>query len=48
MGAALKAGVSWANTYNKVDPASPFGGYKERGFGREGGMQGLSSYVDIQ
>ena len=48
MGAALKAGVIWANTYNKFDPASPFGGYKESGFGREGGLQGLASYVDIQ
>ena len=38
----------WANTYNKFDPASPFGGYKESGFGREGGLQGLASYVDIQ
>src|SRR5690606_19485920 len=35
----LRAGVIWANTYNKFDPASPFGGYKESGFGREGGMQ---------
>ena len=48
MGAALKAGVIWANTYNKFDPASPFGGYKESGFGREGGLQGLASYVDTQ
>ena len=40
----LKAGVVWANTYNKFDPASPFGGYKESGFGREGGMQGLAAY----
>ena len=45
--AELKAGVIWANTYNKFDPASPFGGYKESGFGREGGLQGLASYVDI-
>ena len=36
----LKAGVVWANTYNKFDPSSPFGGYKESGFGREGGRQG--------
>ena len=41
----LRAGVVWANTYNKFDPASPFGGYKESGFGREGGMHGLSSYL---
>lgn len=41
----LNAGVVWANTYNQFDPASPFGGYKESGFGREGGMQGLSAYV---
>ena len=45
--AELKAGVIWANTYNKFDPASPFGGYKESGFGREGGLQGLAAYVDI-
>ncbi|MEY4088594.1 MAG: hypothetical protein RJB55_865 [Verrucomicrobiota bacterium] len=41
----LKAGVVWANTYNKFDPASPFGGYKESGFGREGGRHGLLDYV---
>jgi aldehyde dehydrogenase (NAD+) len=41
----LKAGVVWANTYNKFDPASPFGGYKESGFGREGGRQGLWDYL---
>lgn len=41
----LKAGIIWANTYNKFDPASPFGGYKESGFGREGGLHGLSAYV---
>jgi len=41
----LKAGVVWANTFNKFDPASPFGGYKESGFGREGGKQGLADYV---
>ena len=41
----MKAGVVWANTYNKFDAASPFGGYKESGFGREGGLQGLQSYV---
>ncbi len=43
----LKAGVVWANTYNKFDPASPFGGYKESGFGREGGMHGLSAYLKL-
>ena len=43
----LKAGVIWANTYNKFDPTSPFGGYKESGFGREGGMHGLASYVKL-
>ena len=43
----LKAGVVWANTYNKFDPASPFGGYKESGFGREGGRQGLQDYLQI-
>jgi len=44
MSTELKAGVVWANTYNKFDPASPFGGYKESGFGREGGRQGLLDY----
>jgi len=43
----LKAGVVWANTYNKFDPTSPFGGYKESGFGREGGMHGLNAYVKL-
>ena len=43
----LKAGVIWGNTYNKFDPSSPFGGYKESGFGREGGRQGLSAYVEL-
>ncbi len=43
----LQAGVVWANTYNKFDPASPFGGYKESGFGREGGLHGLSAYLKI-
>lgn len=43
----LKAGVVWANTYNKFDPTSPFGGYKESGFGREGGMHGLEGYVKL-
>lgn len=41
----LEAGVIWANTFNKFDPASPFGGYKESGFGREGGLHGLKPYV---
>lgn len=41
----LKAGVVWANTYNKFDPSSPFGGYKESGFGREGGLHGLGAYL---
>jgi aldehyde dehydrogenase (NAD+) len=41
----LRAGVVWANTYNKFDPTSPFGGYKESGFGREGGVHGLLPYV---
>lgn len=41
----LRAGVVWANTYNKFDPSSPFGGYKESGFGREGGLHGLLPYL---
>jgi aldehyde dehydrogenase (NAD+) len=41
----LRAGVVWANTFNQFDPASPFGGYKESGFGREGGRQGLEAYL---
>ena len=44
----LKAGVVWANTYNKFDPTSPFGGFKESGFGREGGMHGLEAYLKIK
>jgi aldehyde dehydrogenase (NAD+) len=47
MSTELKAGVVWANTYNKFDPASPFGGYKESGFGREGGRQGLLDYCKL-
>ncbi|HEX6177267.1 MAG TPA: aldehyde dehydrogenase family protein [Thermoanaerobaculia bacterium] len=43
----LRAGVVWANTYNKFDPTSPFGGYKESGFGREGGLHGLAPYVNL-
>ena len=42
----LRAGVVWANSFNKFDPASPFGGYKESGYGREGGRQGLAGYVE--
>jgi len=42
---SLRAGVVWANTYNKFDPTSPFGGYKESGFGREGGLHGLLPYL---
>jgi aldehyde dehydrogenase (NAD+) len=42
----LRAGVVWANTFNKFDPASPFGGYKESGYGREGGRHGLEGYLD--
>lgn len=44
----LRAGVVWANTYNKFDPSSPFGGYKESGFGREGGIHGLSGYIKFK
>ena len=43
----LRAGVVWANTFNKFDPASPFGGYKESGFGREGGVHGLHAYLNL-
>lgn len=43
----IKAGVLWANTYNKFDPTSPFGGYKESGVGREGGLHGLMPYVKL-
>ncbi len=45
---AMKAGVVWANTFNRFDPTSPFGGYKESGFGREGGMHGLHAYVRLE
>jgi len=41
----LRAGVIWANTFNRFDPASPFGGYKESGYGREGGRHGLAAYL---
>ena len=44
----LRAGVIWANTFNKFDPSSPFGGYKESGFGREGGRQGLLAYLEVE
>jgi len=44
----LKAGVVWANTFNRFDPASPFGGYKESGFGREGGRHGLEPYLTFE
>jgi len=47
MTTSLNAGVVWANTYNKFDPTSPFGGYKESGIGREGGLHGLSAYLDL-
>ena len=43
----IKAGVIWANTFNKFDPSSPFGGYKESGYGREGGRHGLRPYVEL-
>ena len=44
----MKAGVVWANTFNRFDPTSPFGGFKESGFGREGGMHGLHAYVRLE
>jgi aldehyde dehydrogenase (NAD+) len=47
MARRLKAGVVWANTFNKFDPTSPFGGYKESGYGREGGLHGLLAYVRL-
>ena len=47
MASKLRAGVVWANTFNNFDPASPFGGYKESGFGREGGRHGLEAYLDV-
>ena len=46
MAARLRAGVVWANTFNRFDPASPFGGYGESGFGREGGRHGLEAYLE--
>jgi len=45
MASKLRAGVVWANTFNRFDPTSPFGGYKESGFGREGGRQGMAAYL---
>jgi aldehyde dehydrogenase (NAD+) len=48
MAQQLRAGVIWANTYNRFDPASPFGGYKESGFGREGGRHGLEPYLEFE
>jgi aldehyde dehydrogenase (NAD+) len=47
MAERLKAGVVWANTFNRFDPSSPFGGYKESGFGREGGLHGLAPYLEL-
>jgi aldehyde dehydrogenase (NAD+) len=47
MASRLRAGVVWANTFNRFDPTSPFGGYKESGFGREGGRHGLENYLDV-
>ncbi|MDE0777700.1 MAG: aldehyde dehydrogenase family protein [Nocardioides sp.] len=48
MAGALRAGVVWANTFNKFDPTSPFGGFKESGYGREGGRQGLAAYLKTE
>ena len=48
MTAGIRAGVIWANTFNKFDPTSPFGGYKESGVGREGGLHGLDAYLDLE
>jgi aldehyde dehydrogenase (NAD+) len=45
---SVRAGVIWANTFNKFDPTSPFGGYKESGVGREGGLHGLGAYVRLE
>src|SRR6187431_1664390 len=47
MVSAMRAGVVWANTFNRFDPTSPFGGYKESGYGREGGLHGLGAYLDL-
>jgi aldehyde dehydrogenase (NAD+) len=48
MAERLRAGVVWANTYNRFDPSSPFGGYRESGFGREGGRHGLEPYLEFE
>jgi aldehyde dehydrogenase (NAD+) len=48
MAQRLRAGVVWANTFNRFDPTSPFGGYKESGFGREGGLHGLEPYLEFE
>ncbi|MDZ7757369.1 MAG: aldehyde dehydrogenase family protein [Rhodohalobacter sp.] len=48
MSQKMRSGVVWANTYNKFDPTSPFGGYKESGMGREGGLHGLYPYVNLK
>ncbi|RMH03283.1 MAG: aldehyde dehydrogenase family protein [Planctomycetota bacterium] len=48
LAARLQAGVVWCNTYNRFDASSPFGGYKESGFGREGGRQGLRPYLELE
>jgi aldehyde dehydrogenase (NAD+) len=48
MAERLRAGVVWANTYNRFDPTSPFGGYRESGFGREGGRHGLEPYLRFE
>jgi aldehyde dehydrogenase (NAD+) len=45
---SIRAGVIWANTFNKFDPTAPFGGYKESGMGREGGLHGLAAYVELR
>jgi aldehyde dehydrogenase (NAD+) len=47
MSQRMRAGVVWANTFNRFDPTAPFGGYKESGFGREGGRHGLAAYLDV-
>jgi aldehyde dehydrogenase (NAD+) len=48
MAERMRAGVVWANTFNRFDPTSPFGGYKESGFGREGGIHGLQAYLELR
>jgi aldehyde dehydrogenase (NAD+) len=48
MAERMRAGVVWANTFNQFDPTSPFGGYKESGFGREGGRHGLAPYLELE